>query len=70
MDPSSLGVDPDVKQMSGYLDDNENDKHLFYCMMHMAYTSKSLLTILQGSSNHATTQKQTVSDFGAVNVTA
>jgi len=31
VDPSDLGVDPDVKQFSGYLDDNENDKHLFYC---------------------------------------
>lgn len=31
VDPSKLGVD-DVKQYSGYLDDNENDKHLFYCM--------------------------------------
>ena len=31
VDPSSLGVDPHVKQYSGYLDDNENDKHLFYC---------------------------------------
>ncbi|EHY55404.1 hypothetical protein HRR83_008847 [Exophiala dermatitidis] len=30
VDPSSLGVDPGVKQYSGYLDDNENDKHLFY----------------------------------------
>ncbi|KAL2003726.1 hypothetical protein VTN02DRAFT_2491 [Thermoascus thermophilus] len=30
VDPSSLGVDPDVKQYTGYLDDNENDKHLFY----------------------------------------
>ncbi|KUL89509.1 hypothetical protein ZTR_04457 [Talaromyces verruculosus] len=30
VDPSSLGIDPDVKQYSGYLDDNENDKHLFY----------------------------------------
>ncbi|EXJ59677.1 hypothetical protein A1O7_03823 [Cladophialophora yegresii CBS 114405] len=30
VDPSELGVDPDVKQYSGYLDDNENDKHLFY----------------------------------------
>ena len=30
VDPSALGVDPDVKQMSGYLDDEENDKHLFY----------------------------------------
>ena len=31
VDPSVLGVDPDVKQYSGYLDDEENDKHLFYC---------------------------------------
>jgi len=30
VDPSSLGVDK-VKQYSGYLDDNEEDKHLFYC---------------------------------------
>ncbi|KAI0194197.1 Alpha/Beta hydrolase protein [Astrocystis sublimbata] len=29
VDPSSLGVDK-VKQFSGYLDDNEEDKHLFY----------------------------------------
>jgi len=29
LDPSVLGVDK-VKQYSGYLDDNENDKHLFY----------------------------------------
>lgn len=31
VDPSVLGVDPNVKQYSGYLDDNDNDKHLFYC---------------------------------------
>lgn len=30
VDPSALDVDPGVKQYSGYLDDNENDKHLFY----------------------------------------
>jgi cathepsin A (carboxypeptidase C) len=30
VDPSVLGVDPGVKQYSGYLDDEENDKHLFY----------------------------------------
>ncbi|KAF2756892.1 hypothetical protein EJ05DRAFT_477125 [Pseudovirgaria hyperparasitica] len=29
VDPAALGVDK-VKQYSGYLDDNENDKHLFY----------------------------------------
>ena len=31
VEPGSLGVDPKVKQYSGYLDDNDNDKHLFYC---------------------------------------
>lgn len=31
IDPSVLGVDPGVKQYSGYLDDEEDDKHLFYC---------------------------------------
>jgi len=30
VDPVKLGVDT-VKQYSGYLDDEENDKHLFYC---------------------------------------
>jgi cathepsin A (carboxypeptidase C) len=30
VDPSVLGVDK-VKQYSGYLDDEETDKHLFYC---------------------------------------
>ncbi|KAF3936993.1 hypothetical protein ABW19_dt0209182 [Dactylella cylindrospora] len=30
VDPSKLGVDPGIKQYSGYLDDDENDKHLFY----------------------------------------
>ncbi|KAI9849354.1 MAG: hypothetical protein M1838_000189 [Thelocarpon superellum] len=30
VDPSKLGVDPTVKQYSGYLDDEEEDKHLFY----------------------------------------
>ena len=28
--PNELGVDPDVKQYAGYLDDEEDDKHLFY----------------------------------------
>ena len=31
LDPSKLGVDPAVKQYSGYLDDDDEDKHLFYC---------------------------------------
>jgi cathepsin A (carboxypeptidase C) len=30
VDPSALGIDS-VKQYSGYLDDDETDKHLFYC---------------------------------------
>lgn len=30
VDPKSLGVDK-VKQYSGYLDNEEDDKHLFYC---------------------------------------
>lgn len=30
VDPSSLKVDA-VKQLSGYLDNDEQDKHLFYC---------------------------------------
>lgn len=30
VDPSKLGIDT-VKQYSGYLDDEANDKHLFYC---------------------------------------
>ena len=36
--PTKLGVDT-VKQYSGYLDDEANDKHLFYC--------KSLVTLIQ-----------------------
>lgn len=31
INPASLGIDPGVTQYTGYLDDNENDKHLFYC---------------------------------------
>ena len=30
VEPNDLGVDPDVKQYAGYLDDDEDDKHLFY----------------------------------------
>lgn len=30
VDPSSLGIDT-VKQYSGYLDNEAEDKHLFYC---------------------------------------
>lgn len=38
-DPSKLGVDPGVKQYSGYLDDDENDKHLFYCEISGSFSS-------------------------------
>ena len=60
VDPSSLGVDPNVKQYSGYLDDNDNDKHLFYC----EYCLDSLLVYAQsdcekGSSSLATTLRMT-----------
>lgn len=34
VDPSKLGVDK-VKQYSGYLDDDEQDKHLFYCKLNV-----------------------------------
>jgi cathepsin A (carboxypeptidase C) len=44
VDPSSLGVDPDVKQYSGYLDDEQNDKHLFYCKLSMRLSSTAPLT--------------------------
>ncbi|KAK6540791.1 hypothetical protein TWF694_008181 [Orbilia ellipsospora] len=30
VDPSAIGVGRGIKQYSGYLDDNKNDKHLFY----------------------------------------
>jgi cathepsin A (carboxypeptidase C) len=45
VDPSALGVDT-VKQYSGYLDDEKNDKHLFYCECHLSglvvYSNRSL----------------------------
>jgi cathepsin A (carboxypeptidase C) len=36
VDPSKLGIDK-VKQYSGYLDDEANDKHLFYCKSTKSY---------------------------------
>jgi cathepsin A (carboxypeptidase C) len=44
VDPSALGIDPGVKQYSGYLDDNENDKHLFYCELYDQFTKHNILT--------------------------
>lgn len=38
VDPSKLGVDT-VKQYSGYLDDEKNDKHLFYCRILLILTA-------------------------------
>lgn len=38
VDPSKLGVDK-VKQYSGYLDDEEKDKHLFYCKL-LSFSSR------------------------------
>ena len=38
VDPSVLGVDT-VKQYSGYLDDEEEDKHLFYCKCPLLHSS-------------------------------
>lgn len=40
VDPSVLGVDK-VKQYSGYLDDEANDKHLFYCKLSRPRTKAS-----------------------------
>ena len=60
VDPSALGVDK-VKQYSGYLDDNEEDKHLFYCKKHHSTGKGKMqpLMFVQGSSNHATTPRTT-----------
>jgi len=46
VDPSKLGVDT-VKQYSGYLDDEENDKHLFYCEYLLFYDHRAKLTSLR-----------------------
>lgn len=66
VDPSSLGIDT-VKQFSGYLDDDQNDKHLFYCkyITCNALIWSSLLTCPQGSSSLATTRPTTPSSSGS-----
>lgn len=38
LDPSALAVDT-VNQYAGYLDDNEKNKHLFYCVSETSMTS-------------------------------
>lgn len=60
VDPSALGIDPGVKQYSGYLDDNDNDKHLFYCKLYLNHPQPlnyffSHEFLFQGSSSLATT---------------
>ena len=61
-DPAKLGVDK-VKQYSGYLDDNDKDKHLFYCKSH-AWYGEDFLTD-QGSLSLATTRHTTPLSFGS-----
>lgn len=68
VDPSKLGVDK-VKQYSGYLDDEENDKHLFYCKYpshQPAGTWQESADISsKGSSSPATTPRTTLSFSGS-----
>lgn len=65
-DPSELGVDPGVTQYSGYLDDNANDKHLFYCRKAVnSFKPSTSLNLVQGSSNRAMTPRMTPSFSGS-----
>ena len=72
VDPSKLGVDK-VKQYSGYLDDEANDKHLFYCKFFecapqaesMIYVTPNADRPRQGSSSRATTPRTTPSCYGS-----
>jgi L-rhamnose mutarotase len=64
----ALGIDPGVKQYSGYLDDDENDKHLFYCEFETSVGAEVVgfqpainLTLLRALS----TRDPNVLDFGA-----
>ncbi|EGY14594.1 carboxypeptidase Y [Verticillium dahliae VdLs.17] len=50
VDPSKLGIDK-VKQYSGYLDDEENDKHLFYSRA----SARPWTTLFPAASNSSTT---------------
>lgn len=60
VDPSALGIDPGVKQYSGYLDDNEDDKHLFYCKFgNSPFILYDLSNIQKGSSSLAMTPRMT-----------
>ena len=65
VDPAKLGVGK-VKQYSGYLDDNDKDKHLFYCelMRRLLLHTHADMTA-QGSSSRATTPPTTPWCFGS-----
>jgi cathepsin A (carboxypeptidase C) len=63
VDPSSLEVDPGITQYSGYLDDNDNDKHLFYCKKthcHLRISYSHSTSPLQGFSSPGTTLRMTL----------
>lgn len=64
VDPKLLGVDS-VKQYSGYLDDDEEDKHLFYCKLLPTMSAPHGTNIDKGSSSHATTLRMIQSYFGS-----
>ena len=78
VDPSKLGVDT-VKQYSGYLDAEEEDKHLFFCKSqlistrirtHCPITSHNgwwmwLTSASKGSSSLAMTPRTILSSFGS-----
>jgi cathepsin A (carboxypeptidase C) len=65
VDPSVLGVDK-VKQYSGYLDDNEEDKHLFYCEYPSKQMNATAANNVQGSLSRATTPRTTPWCFGSM----
>jgi cathepsin A (carboxypeptidase C) len=59
--PNGLGIDKDIKQYSGYLDVDDDDKHFFFCKYHFPRTSteQSLTSIIQGSLSLAMTPRTT-----------
>ena len=73
VDPSKLGVDS-VKQFSGYLDDEANDKHLFYCKLPTPISASNSFNQAdqktQGSLSRATTPRTTPWSSGSMVVLA
>lgn len=65
VDPSELGVDR-VKQYSGYLDDDEEDKHLFYCKNAGREIYATFLTMMKGFLNPETTLRMIPWFFGSM----